>query len=114
MKEMTKGADEMYSFVHHQLQTPTGESAASRNVLDTLTTKAVDAGDPTAAGPVYRQVQSLSPQGFPVTLHLAKQDKGALVDELRKLVQWLAQHGYKPVGAGPMTRILTLRALSVG
>ena len=99
-KDLTKGADEVYSFVHHQLQIQREKAQQAETYLDTLTTKAVTQGIQLRHDPYTVTVQSLSPQGFPVTLHLAKQDKGALVDELEKLVQWLAQHGYKPVGAG--------------
>ena len=48
--------------------------------------------------PYQVTVQALSPEGFPVEIHVAKHDTAALVEALPALTQWLAQHGYTPVG----------------
>ena len=100
VKDLSKGADEIYGFVHQQLQIQREKAQHAETYLDTLTTQAVTQGIQLRSDPYSVTVQTMSPQGFPVTLALHKQDKGELVEELGNMVQWLAQHGYKPVGAG--------------
>ena len=104
VKEMTKGVDEIYGFVHHQFEVQREQAQLQKDkaqqaetFLRTWTTSVVEQGIQLHHDPYSVTVQTLSPQGFPVTLALHKQDKGALVDELGALVQWLAHHGYKPV-----------------
>ena len=63
---------------------------------DTLTSKAVQEGIQLRHDPYSVKVQTLSPQGFPITLEILKHNKAELVTELEALVVWLAQHGYKP------------------
>jgi hypothetical protein len=48
--------------------------------------------------PYRADVQALSPQGFPVTIHVAKHEVSELIDALPALCGWLVQEGYKPVG----------------
>jgi hypothetical protein len=97
VREITKTVDGIYEFVHHQMQIQREKAQQAETLLDTLTTKAVTQGIQLRHDPYTVTVQTLSPQGFPVTLTLAKQDKGELVEELGNLVQWLAQEGYKPI-----------------
>ena len=97
-KELTKPVDEIYGFVHQQLQIQREKAQHAETYLDTLTTKAVDQGLQLRHDPYTVTVQTLSPQGFAITLGLAKQNKGELVEELGAMVQWLAHNGYKPVG----------------
>jgi len=43
-------------------------------------------------------LQACTPQGYPVTFDVLKEDAGALVEELNNLTSWLVGQGYKPVG----------------
>jgi hypothetical protein len=97
VREITKTVDGIYEFVHHQMQIQREKAQQAETLLDTLTTKAVTQGIQVRHDPYTVTVQTLSPQGFPVTLTVAKQDSEALVEELGALTQWLAQQGYKPV-----------------
>lgn len=43
-------------------------------------------------------LQACTPNGYPVTFDVLKDDAGALVEELNNLTSWLVSQGYKPVG----------------
>jgi len=47
--------------------------------------------------PYTATVQTVSPEGFPVSITLAKQDTGALISALPILTAWLREHGYTPM-----------------
>jgi exodeoxyribonuclease-5 len=48
-------------------------------------------------GDPYRaSVQAVSPEGFGVTIHVAKQDTGELVTALPALLAWMKEQGYQP------------------
>jgi len=47
--------------------------------------------------PYTATVKTVSPEGFPVEITLAKQDTGALISALPILTAWLREHGYTPV-----------------
>lgn len=48
-------------------------------------------------GDPYRaSLEALTPQGFPVTITVAKQQAGELVEALPALVGWMVEQGYKP------------------
>jgi hypothetical protein len=46
--------------------------------------------------PYTADVTAMSPQGFPITLHIAKHQVEELIGALPALMGWLAQEGYKP------------------
>jgi hypothetical protein len=48
--------------------------------------------------PYTAKVTALSPQGFPITVHIAKHHVDELIGALPALMGWLAQEEYKPVG----------------
>jgi exodeoxyribonuclease-5 len=97
-KDMQRPVDEIYNFVHDQMKIQHEKTRHAETVLDQVTTKIVQQGIQVQHDPYTVTVQSVSPQGFPVALHIAKRDKGELVEELGALVGWLAHNGYKPVG----------------
>ena len=70
LKELNKPVDEIYGFVHQQLQIQREKAQQAETFLDTLTSKAVHEGIQLRHDPYSVKVQTLSPQGFPITLEI--------------------------------------------
>jgi hypothetical protein len=98
-REANTAVNDLYSYVKSLIQTDQERLRHAETLLDTLTTKALTEGLTLRSTPTQQlTIQTVSPQGFPVSFQLAKASIGELIAELPLATDWLSQHGYKPVG----------------
>jgi hypothetical protein len=101
VKQYAKDAFQCIEDFHHymkqQIELDKEKVKHVETVIDALATKMATQGLQVRHDPYTVTVQTMSPQGYPLTFQMAKDNAPALMQELSGMVEWLASQGYKPV-----------------
>jgi hypothetical protein len=97
-QRLCQGLEAVTRLAQHAVTTAQQVNEHAQYSLSDAVLKLQERGVQLHHDPYSADVQALSPQGFPVTIHVAKHEVSELIGALPALTGWLAQEGYKPVG----------------
>jgi YspA, cpYpsA-related SLOG family len=99
-KDLLRTIDAMGQSVKTWVEAFSGHSEHAEYQLANMIERLMIHGMQLRQDPYQVEVQALSPQGYTVTLRLAKQTTPDLIESLPALLTWLEQQGYTPVAGG--------------
>jgi hypothetical protein len=89
--------EDMHAYLKHQLEIEKEKIRHAETALDKLVTKVVTDGVQVRHDPYQLVVQAVSPEGYGITIQIAKTDAGALLAELPQVLGWLTSNHYTRV-----------------
>jgi YspA, cpYpsA-related SLOG family len=95
-KDLLRTIDAMGQSCKTWMEAFSGHSEHAEYQLANMIERLVIHGIQLRQDPYQVEVQALSPQGYPITLRLAKQSTAELVESLPAVLAWFEQSGYRP------------------
>jgi len=101
-KNMERVLDVTYAACKSRLEAIGTQNEHANYQMSDALLKLHEGGLQITHNPYEATIEAVSPQGFPVQLHLVKKDAGGLIEAVQGVTAWLASAGYQvPVGVQP-------------
>jgi hypothetical protein len=98
-KNMERVLDVTYAACKSRLEAIGTQNEHANYQMSDALLKLHEGGLQITHNPYEATIEAVSPQGFPVQLHLVKKDAGGLIEAVQGVTAWLVSAGYQvPVG----------------